>query len=764
MATPVSLRDSTEIQGDVLAGFKKDNVTLLFLRFGDAAAARSWLKDLVPRLATTQQVAAFNTKFSEARHNSMGADPANLKATWVGLSLTYPGLAHLTGKRDLLPENQGRGTIGAFVQGAAFRADVLGDVDRNEPARWLFGAEQNQVTHAVLTVASDTESGLGEELGRQQDAVSRAGISIAHVQPGNVLPGTRKGREHFGFKDGVSEPNVAGIEEAPEPGARLISADLFVLGATGSALPKGVPEWMRNGSFQVVRRLGQDVPGWWAQVATELQRLKGAGVVGPRTTSEWLAARLVGRWRCGASVHNHPDLAQDPNTDPDNVISYKDDPDGVITPLFSHLRKTNPRDGLIDQELIAEEVLDPRRIIRRGIPYGAPFDPASSKGGPDEPRGLLFICYQADLVRQFEFMQRNWVNTPNFPPDREPMPGPDPMIAGALTEIGSGDVAFATKTNGKAETTTLHFKPFVNTEGSLYAFTPSLTTLRNLGEGRLDGTPVTGGQTTAPQPIGDQQPPVQPGPIDEILPWPDVADRYWVFSGRTVRVVGVGTDEAGQLTTGSDAATALAIGTGADLGTWPALAGVERVDAIWPVPDEQDLNGESSYWLFHTVNGTQVYRRINIAHNARHTSRKVGDDRPLTNWKSFGGSVRVTHVDAVLPVPDMQHMDGKSQYWLYHTTPQGQRYRLVSVTEDTNHTDILDRDDRDLGRWRSLDGVTKVDAFQFVPGKFRSGGTTLCWVQHDGGRYRLVSIADGFGHQDDRIRDSRPNSPWFRRS
>ncbi|MGW2490281.1 Dyp-type peroxidase [Streptomyces sp. NPDC001606] len=762
----MSLRDSTEIQGDILAGFKKDHMTLLFLRFGDPAAARSWLANLVPNLATTQEVAAFNARFSAARQNSMGDDPANLTATWLGLSLTYPGLTVLTGKQDLLPENRGRGTIGAYVQGAAFRADVLGDVDDNAPDRWLFGADHNQVTHAVLTVAADRESDLSQELNRQLDAASQAGISISHAQPGNTLPRPRRGREHFGFKDGVSEPSVADFDEHPEEGARLIPADLFVLGASGGPLPEGVPEWMRNGSFQVVRRLGQDVPGWWAQVGAELRRLKDAKAVPADTKSEWLASRLVGRWRCGASVANHPELREDPNIEPDNVISYKNDPDGVITPLFSHLRKTNPRDGLIDEVPIKEEQLDPRRIIRRGIPYGAPFDPTSPQGGPDESRGLVFVCYQADLVRQFEFMQRNWVNTPDFPPNRDPMPGPDPMVAGKLSRIGDGDVTFETDNALGRKTTTLNFQPFVNTEGSVYAFTPSLSTLRKLGEGRLDGAAVAGGtgQSTAQQTTsgGQRQPAVQPGPVDEILPRPGVPGQHWVFSGRTVRVVSIGESEVEPLTTGPDDGLGIGLGDAVGLDTWPALQGVERVDAIWPVPDEQDLNGESRYWLFHTrKDGSQVYRSIHIAHNSRNTSRISGGDRPLAgNWNTLGD---VTRVDAVLPVPDMQHVSGKSQYWLFHTTAQGQRYRLVSVAEAPGHPDSLDRSDRDLGRWRSLNGVTAVDAFRFVPGRERSGGRTLCWVQHDGGKYRTISIADGSGHQDDLVRDSRPNSPWHRR-
>lgn len=77
-----------------------------------------------------------------------------------------------------------------------------------------------------------------------------------------------------------------------------------------------------------------------------------------------------------------------PNTEPptkpgapvDNLISYADDEHGHTTPHFAHIRKTNPRDGLGGDFKNA----DTRRIIRRGIPYGQPFDPSAGAGhGPD---------------------------------------------------------------------------------------------------------------------------------------------------------------------------------------------------------------------------------------------------------------------------------------------------------------------------------------------------------------------------------------------
>ncbi|MGW0767362.1 Dyp-type peroxidase [Streptomyces sp. NPDC002676] len=771
MTTPLPLRDNTEIQGDILAGFKKDHMTLLFLQFGDMTAARNWLAELVPNIARNKDVAEFNQKFHDARTTSGGDDPQALKATWVGLSLTYPGIQHLTGKEQIFDEVPTNSTVECFVQGSAVRADALGDKGRNDPKYWIFGADHRPVIHAVLTIAADDKGRHDAEVNRQTQAASRAGIVGVHIQPGATLPGKRKGKEHFGFKDGVSEPYVKGFDDPAEAkGGRMIPASEFVLGADqGTPLPDGAPAWMKFGSFQVVRRLAQDVPGWWAQVDTELQKLRDAKVVDENTRSEWLAARMVGRWRCGASVAKYPTKPPS-GTEADNDLSFVDDEDGIVTPLWSHLRKSAPRDGLYDKgEHVDEKFMDVRRIIRRGIPYGAPFDPANDEGGgPDDERGLVFVCYQADLARQFEFIQTDWVNDPKFPhlpeeQEKEHLPGPDAMISGQLPEITNGEVSFESQVNGDRRTTKLQFKTFVTTEGSVYAFTPSIGTLRGLSQGRLEGpSQQTTEQTGQPKPQPDTS--AQPGPVDEVVPWPDVEGRYWSFSGRTIRVAGTGAAAVDQLTTGSDAQTGIVFGAaGEDLSSWEALAGVERVDAIWPVPDEQNVNGESSYWLFHTVKGTQVYRRINIGLDARHTTRRVGNDQPLGRWNSFGGDTQVTHVDAVLPVPDMMHVGGKSQYWLFHTTPQGQRYRLVSVAEQPMHTDTLDRGDRDLSKWTSLAGVTKVDAFQFVLGKYRTGGKTWCWVLHDGGQYRTISIADGAGHPDTLVRDSRPDTPWFRR-
>ncbi|WP_165990045.1 Dyp-type peroxidase [Streptomyces sp. YIM 98790] len=524
------LRESTEIQGDIIAGFKKDHAQFLFLRFAEPEPARSWLNLLRHRIATTQDVSLYNEEFRRGHKITGGADPERKKAIWRSVGFTAAGLRFLTGSPDLFADSRAP-TLVALREGSAARAERLGDTGVDAPGHWLFSDDPDDpehIVHAVLTLAADEAEDLRSTLSWERKDAAAHQIAILFEQDGATLSGTRRGREHFGFKDGVSEPAVRGFDEPDprnpqwkrdRPGTRIIPAGEFVIGhetvprGKGSPLPPvpELPEWMTNGSFQVVRRLGQDVPGWWAQITERLQELKDHGVVPEETTVEWLAARLVGRWRSGVPVHKSPDADKPANADlsRDNDISYANDPEGRITPLFSHLRKTSPRDGLRlrpDSEEFEKEAtnLDGRRIMRRGIPYGEPFDPAAGeKNGPDAPRGLVFICYQSDLVAQFEFIQEGWIEARDFP-HRRPSVGRDPLCGSDTT------VAFPDSQDlGTKGTVPLRFKQFVRTEGSVYAFCPSMTALEKLARGTLleQGDRVL----TAPYTINAGDPPISSG-------------------------------------------------------------------------------------------------------------------------------------------------------------------------------------------------------------------------------------------------------------
>ncbi|MFJ9074836.1 Dyp-type peroxidase [Streptomyces sp. NPDC102278] len=495
-AQALPLRADTTTQGDILAGFRKDHVCVLLVHFRHAGQARRWLGGLLPELSTTDQVARFNAEFSRARTLRNGVDPAGMATLWTGLSLTHPGLSLLAGK-DPFPAVPVGGTAEAFRDGAAARAEALGDTGPSAPDSWLFGASEDDV-HAVLTLAADDSGRLAEAVDRHRRSLDGAAATVLFGQDGATLPGALRGHEHFGFLDAISQPGVRGFDASDaanpatvqgKPGTRLVPAGEFLVGHERvGARPAGLPAWATGGSFHVVRRLAQDVPGWWNQAAECLAELKRSGAAPADADPTWLAARMIGRWPGGAPVATCPaaERVPLPGEDIDGALDFHDDPQGWTTPLFSHIRKSNPRGGLTPapgRPPLPIAQLDSRRIIRRGIPFGPPHRPETGSragGGDDAARGLLFVSHQADLVEQFEFIAKRWVNDVDFPPARHPVPGADPVI-------GPGSqAAFECPSQSGSRATTLSFQRFIRTEGAVYAFTPSLPTLRSLAAGKLD--------------------------------------------------------------------------------------------------------------------------------------------------------------------------------------------------------------------------------------------------------------------------------------
>ncbi|CAL9328740.1 hypothetical protein SUDANB108_00026 [Streptomyces sp. enrichment culture] len=752
------LRQSTQIQGDILAGFRKDHTTVLFLHFTDAAKARGWLKEVLPRIATTAQVAAFNAEFSAHRKASGGEDPDHLKVTWLNLSLTYPGIQLFTGKDQIFEQVPRESTLDAYMQGAAARAEIVGDVDDSAPEKWSYGnatGQDERVVHGVLTLASDDDEELIRVIKEQKAAIAQASGSVVFHQKGAVLPGKLAGKEHFGFKDGVSQPGVIGYDEEDpahpgfvkgKPGTKLLPAGEFLVGYdrlnTGNprtSYPKDqMPEWMKDGSFHVVRRLHQDVHGWWGQVEESLRQLKKEGAVPEETDADWLAARFVGRWPNGTSLTKCPMRPPADDQEPDNDLDFADDPDGLITPLFSHTRKSAPRAGLVNSGKKVTALLNEgRRMIRRGTPYGKPIGFPGPDGEIDAPRGMAFSCYQADIIGSFEFIQKRWIVNSDNPQGRDPKAGPDAMIAGMLTGITDGYIGYEhTNAQGSRACTEVQIMPFVRTQGCVYSFAPSLDVLRRLTEGRLDG-PVP--EISSGDPHGSH--------VDAMLADPGDPHHFWTFQGPLVRPV---KDARGTETTN------LLTGSSAAVSSWRGLDGLDSVDAVLPVPGHPD-----TFWVFFTgKDGRQHYRNVTVHGNGADTpdSQTTGAaTRDLSDWHSFS---HISHIDTFVPIPDQQPNDnGQYFYWVFHTTSDGQRYRIVSIEPDAGHRDHKVSDDRPLTTWPSLDGVSRVDAVQAVPGKQHDNGESWYWVFHENG-YRIIAIADDPVHTDHVVQEDRPLSEW----
>ena len=167
------------------------------------------------------------------------------------------------------------------------------------------------------------------------------------------------------------------------------------------------------------------------------------------------------------------------NTEEDNENNKHpelNDPRGEHTPRFAHIRKVYPRDdGVSTEPEVNDRFADIHRILRRGIPFGPPFDNSTR----DIDRGLLFVCYQLDLSNQFEFLQRTWANNPNFPlkdPEATEGHGFDAIIG------KHHDKGFVNLLRNGKFTKITGFKQWVTTTGGQYFFSPSISTLKKLGD------------------------------------------------------------------------------------------------------------------------------------------------------------------------------------------------------------------------------------------------------------------------------------------
>jgi Dyp-type peroxidase family len=503
------LRTSTEIQGDILAGFNKDYRLYLFLRFPDQYHGRAWLKELIPFIADTKDVAAFNTLFSLARHGAGGKDPVNLKATWVNVDLTLDGLKLLL-NADPSPSLIAQG-FSSFVAGPeASAATINGDTGPSDPTHWVVG-RKDQLIHALLNIQSDDPDDLAVEAQKLRTLAAQYGLSIVYEQDGATLPGDLRGHEQFGYKDGISQPGVKDFDPADlsatdvdpsavlgyvqgHPGTEIIQAGEFILGQSVESGPGQKPfapppdlKWMLNGSFQVFRRLSQDVPGFNEQAQQNLNPLSPDDPL-----RDTIGALLVGRWKSGTPVDLSPDTDNGLTGDTEinnfnfmqrdvDTIHVTDDVAGLRCPHFGHIRKVYPR-----QHNFPFSINRLKRIIRRGVPFGNQYEPERGEGfDAKAERGLVFVAYMASIENQFEFLMQAWVNNSAFPVPgiehgAEAVTGPDPLIGDAAVHPSPITLKHAGGPDLQVD-----FLRKVQTTGTLYAFAPAISVLKELANGTL---------------------------------------------------------------------------------------------------------------------------------------------------------------------------------------------------------------------------------------------------------------------------------------
>jgi Dyp-type peroxidase family len=413
--------DLSNVQGNIVPGFNKDYQAFVLVAFPSRSAARLWVRTIRSEIASAADVFAFKEAYKVVSRLQAANRRAAITARWVNLALSWRGLEVLLGSAEVTS------------MPSVFHTNQVPFC--NGPAGGL--------VHAWLQLAADCAADLDAELARQRATFECCGVRELRVFRGHALEGQV---EHFGFKDGVSSIAIEGVpRSASSNGASPTEAPLaageFFFGERDGLGRRTLPgpEWTRGGTFVAFMQLEQDVRAFRAAIESSAARL--------RLPYAQMAARLVGRSEDGTEVRPSPRL--------------------------SHIARARP-------QWVAGVAR--HRIIRRGIPYGEPLARADAQDGAadrhDGERGLLFVAYQADLVRQFEQVWRVWLNGADFPGPGGQRDGLVGQPIGAAEEPRPVAVSRGAPPAGIDQ---LRMPRFVKPHYGGYFMAPSLTALAHLG-------------------------------------------------------------------------------------------------------------------------------------------------------------------------------------------------------------------------------------------------------------------------------------------
>lgn len=425
-------------------------------------------------------------------------DPAS-----INIAFTYNGLKHLRLNPLVL-----RSFPDAFRDGMAARAARLHDTGPSAPEAW-YGELGSARIHGYFTggfAADDAPESAWRALRREIDRFNtrdpsavgtrgklrtlfaRLGMELMHIELGQAPYAVGAGDqvmpilprvEHFGYRDGVSQPFVdmkldaGGRMTPPPPGGATPSRDRTWTPLATGEVYLGYPdedghciEQPANrrlrlaGTYLVFRKLAQDVGGF-----RSFLRMQRPGSV---EAQDRLGAQIVGRWKNGRSLVAAPLSDQGGDEARLNDFRYAgQDPRGEKCPIGAHVRRANPRD------IGGRNNVRRHRLMRRSIGYGGALlqDGAQPDG---EERGLLFVAANARIDMQFELVQGDWLNRGEFL-------GQAGLGRCPLTGAHDGGVEAAFLESGKGAPVT-GLPRFVTLRGGDYFFAPSVDALRGLAD------------------------------------------------------------------------------------------------------------------------------------------------------------------------------------------------------------------------------------------------------------------------------------------
>lgn len=464
--------DLSEIQAYLINDYKKMGCSRYYLvQVKDKAAAKNFIA------AVADNITHANAEINE---------------TCLNIGFTSSGLMAIGYDKEENMHSFSREFREGMV--SPHRQRLLGDFDSSDPSKWQWGGPGNERVDLILMVFGKDDA-TAENYFQNLKQKFETGLSVIHILNGKPLP---KDREHFGFKDGISQPVIKGSGVTPAGNNNDIDPGEFVLGYKNEyniypetallvndkdqgnkellpddAAGSSFKDVGRNGTYFVLRQLEQNVDGFWNFLKS---KTKDENEKANNEEATKIAAKMMGRWPGGAPLVKHD---TDPGVDSDdNNFSYiKEDKDGEKCPFGAHIRRMNPRDHFEESTPGTSLKLTRRhRIMRRVRSYGEDFIGSAENHTPNGEVGLLFGCFNANIAKQFEFIQYTWANSPKF---KRLYADPDPYI-GVRENPSAGAEQNFTIPQATVNRVITDLQSFVTVKGGAYFFFPSVSAIKFL--------------------------------------------------------------------------------------------------------------------------------------------------------------------------------------------------------------------------------------------------------------------------------------------
>lgn len=397
--------DPNNIQSMIVARYPHVERVILLFRIDNPEKARAFLRTWLD-------------------HVHGGLKPPITDAPMMHFAFNWPGIARLLSNRadddDGLDLVEGAAEMGFFFTDAGEAphgkavAQDLGFVGINAAEHWWTSDTKPDEFHIAIF-------GYFHNEGQKQDYLARireeaTGAELFEWQMPSFADKALSGRVpsggilHFGYRDGISRIKID-WEETKEPGTTDFRE--FILGYSNETYvtkPIGAGPWTdfaRDGSYLGIAWLYQDVAAFNGFLAQN--RAVAAPHSGTADPEEWLAAKMMGRWKDGSSTAHYPNV-NPTSSDARNDFGYTDDEAGEKTPLFSHIRVCNLRDQKMKAINRRRFKNGPPQLIRRGFSYGPPLNGIEDDGND---RGLIGVFACARLNEQLYTVLR-WIQKTDF--------------------------------------------------------------------------------------------------------------------------------------------------------------------------------------------------------------------------------------------------------------------------------------------------------------------------------------------------------------